>query len=141
VAKRRKRRKADDDDFAIQLNPIPGAPNPTMELETADLANMEQSGEAIARPNLVIQLESGKTVELQPGWSQGGGEGSSSVIVDNSQNVVVASQAVGTQPVRERPRAVAELAPRKTGGAWLVVIVYVLATAALAAAIYERYLL
>ncbi|MGE5181005.1 MAG: hypothetical protein ACM31C_03040 [Acidobacteriota bacterium] len=131
MAKRRKRRKAPDDgDFAIQLNPIPGAPNPTMELETADLANMEQSGEAIARPNLVIQLESGKTVELGPGWSHG----------DHAPKVIVADEVLGSRPAVEPPRQQPIPLPRKDGGAWLVVFVYLLATAALAAAIYERYL-
>ena len=133
MAKRRKRRKKDDDgDFAIQLNPIPGAPNPTMELETADLANMEQSGEAIARPKLVIQLESGRTVELPAGWSQK---------TDDAPKVIVADQALGSRPAVapvDRPAAIPRR--KKDHSVWLVVFAYLLAAAALAAAIYERYL-
>ena len=134
MAKRRKRRKQDDDgDFSIQLNPIPGAPNPTMELETADLANMEQSGEAIARPKLVIQLESGKTVELPHGWSQK---------TDDAPKVIVADEAaLGSRPAVApvaRPATIPR--PKRDHSVWLVVLAYLLASAALAAAIYERYL-
>ncbi len=133
MAKRRKRRKQDGDgDFSIQLNPIPGAPNPTMELETADLANMEQSGEAIARPKLVIQLESGKTVELPHGWSQK---------TDDSPKVIIADEALGSRPaVAPVPQPVAVPRIKKDHSVWLVVFAYLLASAALAAAIYERYL-
>ena len=106
-------------------------PNPTMELETADLANMEQTGEAIARPNLVIQLESGKTVELGPGWSQK---------TDDAPKVIVADDTLGARHVPAPAPAQVPMR-RRDGSAWLVVLVYLLATAALAAAIYERYLM
>ena len=81
-------------------------PAPTMELETADLKEMALSGEAKAKPNLVIQTGDGRVLELEPGWSQGGG--SESIIVDDGlvpepakvQRVVPKQARLRTQATR-----------------------------------------
>jgi hypothetical protein len=43
--------------------------------------------------------------------------------------------------LRPLPQRALSAQPTTTGGRWLVILVYILATAALAAAIYERYVL
>ena len=101
-----------------------------MELETSELANMAQSGHVQTKPNLVIQLASGRTVELQPGWSQRDEPGS--VVVDAGPSVIVAPER---GPLVSAPVTAPAL---RGSGLWLVVIVYALATTALAFAIYER---
>jgi hypothetical protein len=127
----------DDGDFSIQLNPYPVKPvGPTMELQTSDLANMAQSGVASAKPNLMIQLDTGETVELGPGWSQErGGRGSEpppSIIVELHPETHVPA------PLPRPPPVAAPREPRSPGVA-LVVIVYVIASVALGLAIYERF--
>jgi hypothetical protein len=130
----------DDGDYAISMTPYPKVANPTIELNTSDLANMEQSGVAQAKPNLVIQLDGGRTVELEPGWSQKHDD--RKVVVDDVASVIVETEP--RAPVT--PAAVAasrELAPRaapQRSGAWLVVAMYVLALTALGLAIYERFM-
>jgi hypothetical protein len=54
----------------------------------------------------------------------------SKVIVDLGVNTGTAVRAVGKEPT----------ASERSGGAWIVVVVYVAAVAALAFAIYERFL-
>jgi len=158
---RRPKREGDDDlvddggDFAIQLNPFPTppqgeappAPAPAprkrrpskrpkpidADEPTEGTPNMSVAGVAQAKPNLVIQLENGRVVELQPGWSQ---QPDASVVVDDQPKVIVA----GATPV---PRVTAPMKfaePRGRGsGVWLTVLMYLMASAALAAAIYQRW--
>jgi hypothetical protein len=129
----------DDGDFSIQLAPYPKAANPTMELETSDLANMAQSGVAETKPNLVIQLDTGQTVELAPGWSQG--HATSNAAAAAMPSIIVEADIVPpplpqVAPAAPRPRAAP--APRRSG-TWLVVLLYLLSAAALALALYERF--
>jgi hypothetical protein len=102
------------------------------------------SGEASAKPNLVIQTGDGRLLELQPGWSQAApgpapeDGGTPSIIIDDG----LAAPAVERPRVPPRqplPRTLAEPTPVKRGGPWLVVLVYVLSAAALGFAIYERF--
>jgi hypothetical protein len=138
--------KPDDDggDFSIQLNPFPKVTSPTQELDTSDLANMAQSGEASAKPNLMIQLEGGQVLELQPGWSQER-DPTSSVVVEETPSVIVAGPAPAAarqapaRVVLPPPPAPAPVAAQRSS-VWPVVIVYIIAAAALGLAIYERYL-
>jgi hypothetical protein len=144
VAKRRRgEREGDlkDGDFVIPLGSDGNVPAPTMELETADLKEMGITGEAYAKPNLVIQTGDGRVLELQPGWSQGG----QSPIAADAPSIIV-DDALGAAPVqhaRIQPRQ--PLSRTRTepshgrGGAWLVVLVYVLSATALGLAIYERF--
>jgi hypothetical protein len=155
---RRPKREGDDDlvddggDFAIQLNPFPTAPQGDApapaprkrrvskrpkpvdaDEPTEGTPNMSVAGVAQAKPNLMIQLENGRVVELQPGWSQ---TPDASIVVDDQPKVIVA----GATPV---PRVTAPMKfaePRGSGsGMWLTVVMYLMASAALAAAIYERW--
>ncbi len=157
---RRPKREGDDDlvdeggDFSIQLNPFPTAPAQTpapppvprkrraastrpkpidADEPTEGTPNMAVAGVAQAKPNLVIQLENGRVVELQPGWSQ---QPDASVVVDDQPKVIVSAPAPA--PRVTAPMSFAE--PRGRGsGMWLVVVMYLMASAALAAAIYERW--
>lgn len=156
---RRPKREGDEDvgddggDFSIQLNPFPNAPQAApaappaprkrrvskrprpidADEPTEGTPNMAVAGVAQAKPNLMIQLENGNVVELQPGWSQ---QADASVVVDEQPKVIVS-------PATPVPRVTAPMSfaePRGRGsGMWLVVVMYLLASAALAAAIYERW--
>jgi len=116
-----------------------------MELETADLKEMGISGEAKAKPNLVIQTGDGRVLELQPGWSQSApgphpeDGGTPSIIVDDGLSSPP-QQSARVQPRQPLPRTRTEPTAERRGGAWLVVLVYVLSAAALGFAIYERFL-
>jgi hypothetical protein len=152
---RRLKREGDDDfleepgDFAIELNPLPDPQAPTAPKkkkkkkrpkpppepdDTEGTPNMAVSGVASAKPNLMIQLEDGQVVELQPGWSQAP-EGS--IVVDDQPKVIVSSATAA--PRVTAPMSFAEPRSRRSG-LWLVVLVYLAAGAALVAAIYERFL-
>ena len=132
----------DDADYSLDFAPPDNALHPTMELQTSDLLNLQQAGVATAKPNLVIQLDGGETIELQPGWSQV--PETSRVVVDDTPSVILAAEPAlrippAPAPVQPlRPAVPREIAPPRSGR-WLVVIVYVLAAAALALALYERF--
>lgn len=147
MAKRRRGEREGDlkeGDFAIPLGPDGNVPAPTMELETADLKEMGISGEAMAKPNLVIQTGDGRVLELQPGWSQGGpgaapeDGGTPSIIVDDGLATASPTPVATRRVAPHQPRLQTE--PTKQGGAWLVVVVYLLSATALGLAIYERFL-
>lgn len=114
-----------------------------MELETADLKEMGITGEAKAKPNLVIQTGDGRVLELQPGWSQSSpgpapeDGGTPSIIVDDG---LAATPMQTARVVPQRPRLPKSTPAKKSGGAWVVVLVYVLSATALGFAIYERFL-
>jgi len=145
VAKRRRREpeppKLKDGDFAIPLGPNAGVVAPTMELETADLKEMSLYGEAKAKPNLVIQTGDGRLLELQPGWSQDipaqGESGTPSIIVDDG----LVPQALQVQKVAPKRQVRLRTEPSRGGGAWVIVLAYLLAGTALGLAIYERFVL
>jgi hypothetical protein len=139
------RRPADDDDgdFSIDLRTgqktaQPKVPAPTMELETSDLKDMMQIGEAKAKPNLVIQLDSGKRVELEPGWSH---EPPADFVDYSAPSIIVADDMLpGAQPVAAAARpAPARAREARDSSVWLVVLAYLVAATALALAIYERF--
>lgn len=128
-------------DFSIPLGPSSGVVAPTMELETADLKEMSLYGEAKAKPNLVIQTGDGRVLELQPGWSQDipaqADSGTPSIIVDDG----LMPQPAQVQRVAPRRQVRLRTEPSRGGGAWMVVIAYLLAGTALGLAIYERFVL
>ena len=64
-------------------------------------------------------------------------EGAKIIIAAGPADSAPALRAAAPAPVR-RPTTAPAIAP-KQGGAWLVVLIYLLAAAALAYAIYERY--
>jgi hypothetical protein len=112
-----------------------------MELETADLKEMALSGEAHAKPNLVIQTGDGRVLELQPGWSQDiprqsdSQPGMPSIIIDDG---LMPQPAEVRRVAPRKPRLRTE--PTRSGsGTWVVVLAYLLAATALALAIYERF--
>ncbi len=110
-----------------------------MELETADLKEMGIVGEAKAKPNLVIQTGDGRVLELQPGWSQDlqaqSDGGAPSIIVDDG----LLPPPAQVQRVVPKKQVRLRTEPTRGGGAWLVVLVYLLAGTALGLAIYERF--
>jgi hypothetical protein len=97
----------------------------TVELATADLEELEQAGVIASKGNRTgdrkVTIGAGVIVAA-PAPAAASGP-SDSVLVD-----------LGPEP----ECAVAEPAPAAPRGRWLVVLVYLVATAALAAAIYER---
>jgi len=112
-----------------------------MELETADLKEMSLYGEAKAKPNLVIQTGDGRVLELQPGWSQDipaqADAGTPSIIIDDG----LMPEPAQVKRVAPKRQVRLRTEPSRGGGAWLVVLVYLLAASALGLAIYERFVL
>jgi len=148
---------------ATALQPQPAAsPNPTIALETSDLVSLElaEARVAEAKPNATIALETQDLVEVRPGETRFVERIEPSIVIEGEPEPVAAPAAeppAGTGPDRAFeltdvavPRiAVAQTAPQpavrraarpaQRSSGWLVVFVYVVALAALAFAIYERF--
>jgi hypothetical protein len=89
------------------------------------LRTSEEGGEVVGGEARPVRSDDGRKVDA-PGQ----------IIIDSAPNVATSP----TQPARpalpSRPAA-----PQRAGGLGLVIVVYVLAAAALAAAIYERFVM
>ena len=137
----------DEGDFTIDLRTgaetsEPKAVAPTLELETSDLKEMAQSGEARAKAQLLIQTRAGKLLELEPGWSHDtpspDGGGTPSIVVSEELAPEHAAVVSRTPAI---PRATRKQSTPARSGRWLVVFVYIVATTALGLAICERFVL
>ncbi len=145
------------------------SPTSTIALETSDLASLElaEAGIAEVRPNATIALEQQDLVEVRPGQigdvartepsvviepdppSSAGGVASVFSIQDVEDLDVPRREHIARAPSQPPIRAArAVTAPnseldvrpaRSAGGAWLVAVVYLVATIALGLAIYERW--
>ena len=154
--RKNKRAKRAEPDLVID----PSKPNATIELETADLLNMGQSGLVQPAVNKTRELQMADLEELR----EGAPVEDPKIIVDlgpdpnaapKAQNVFVdpgLGQAVTVTPVNVQrvtatvprvqvstPRTITRPRAAKSRGMGLVVLVYVLSAAALAVSIYFRW--
>jgi hypothetical protein len=137
-------------------------PNPTIQLETADLKELAESGELKEKPNATIALELSDLKEIKPGAQL---TTESKVIVDLDagqpapppqappapEPAPPSAEAKPGTPLRvhrstpSRPRVDlgrrAQTAPpvATRSRTWLVIIVYAAAAAALGASVYFRF--
>lgn len=86
------------------------------------LRTSEQGGEVVGGEAKQVKSDDNRKVDA-PGQ----------IIIDAAPAVTTAA------PTRPTPPPISQPAPAKSGGLGMVVFVYVLATAALGAAIYERF--
>lgn len=126
---------SDDDEPSIAVEGEV-QPNPTIHLETADLKELAESGELADRAsspekqrnpltmanNVLVDLDAGKPKpEPRPG------------------SPLHVRRVTPTRPRVDLGRRATEAEAQRTSGIWLVVLVYVICAAALAASIYYRF--